>query len=77
MVMAFVTGVVVTVFERQGHKLIVGNGFVWDVREEKLYGDPKNALGGLVVPKTVMKTFLFTIRQSARPRDRRMMAQPF
>lgn len=35
----------VTVFERQGHKLIVGNGFVWDAREEKLYGDPKNALG--------------------------------
>ena len=35
----------VTVFERQGHKLIVGDGFVWDVREEKLFGDPKNALG--------------------------------
>lgn len=34
-----------TIFERQGHKLIVGNGFVWDAREEKLYGDPKNALG--------------------------------
>ena len=35
----------ITIFERQGHKLIVGNGFVWDAREEKLYGDPKNALG--------------------------------
>ena len=35
----------VTIFERQGHKLIVGNSFVWDAREEKLYGDPKNALG--------------------------------
>ena len=35
----------ITVFEQQGHKLIVGGGFVWDAREEKLYGDPKNALG--------------------------------
>lgn len=35
----------ITVFERQGHKLIVGDGFVWDAREEKLYGNPKNALG--------------------------------
>lgn len=35
----------VTVFERQGHKLIVGDGFVWDAREEKLYGNQKNALG--------------------------------
>lgn len=35
----------ITIFEWQGHKLIVGNGFVWDAREEKLYGDPKNALG--------------------------------
>ena len=35
----------ITIFERQGHKLIVGDGFVWDAREEKLYGDPKNALG--------------------------------
>lgn len=35
----------ITIFERQGHKLIVGNGFVWDARGEKLYGDPKNALG--------------------------------
>lgn len=35
----------ITVFERQGHKLIVGDGFVWDAREEKLFGDPKNALG--------------------------------
>lgn len=35
----------ITIFERQGHMLIVGNGFVWDAREEKLYGDPKNALG--------------------------------
>lgn len=35
----------ITIFERLGHKLIVGNGFVWDAREEKLYGDPKNALG--------------------------------
>lgn len=34
-----------TVFERQGHKLIVGDGFVWDAREEKLYGNQKNALG--------------------------------
>lgn len=29
----------ITVFERQGHKLIVGDGFVWDAREEKLYGN--------------------------------------
>lgn len=35
----------ITVFERQGHKLIVGDGFVFDAREEKLYGNPKNALG--------------------------------
>ena len=35
----------ITAFERQGHKLIVGDGFVWDAREEKLYGNPKNALG--------------------------------
>lgn len=35
----------ITVFEQKGHKLIVGDGFVWDVREEKLYGNPKNALG--------------------------------
>ena len=35
----------VTVFERQGHKLIVGDCFVWDAREEKLYGNPKNSLG--------------------------------
>lgn len=34
-----------TVFERQGHKLIVGDGFVWDAREEKLYGNQKGALG--------------------------------
>lgn len=34
-----------TIFERQGHKLIVGDGFVWDAREEKLYGNQKNALG--------------------------------
>lgn len=34
-----------TVFERQGHKLIVGDGFVWDAREEKLCGSQKNALG--------------------------------
>lgn len=34
----------ITVFERQCHKLIVGDGFVWDAREEKLYGNPKNAL---------------------------------
>ena len=31
--------------ERHHHKLIVGDGFVWDAREEKLYGNPKNALG--------------------------------
>lgn len=35
----------ITVFEQHGHKLIVGGGFVWDAREEKLYGNPKNALG--------------------------------
>lgn len=35
----------ITIFERQGHKLFVGNGFVWDAREEKLYGNPKDALG--------------------------------
>lgn len=34
-----------TVFERHGHKLIVGDGFVWDAREEKLHGNQKNALG--------------------------------
>ena len=34
-----------TVFERQGHKLIIGNGFVWDAREEKLYGNPNCVMG--------------------------------
>ena len=33
-----------TVIRPRGHKLIVGNGFVWDAREEKLYGDPSPAL---------------------------------
>lgn len=33
-----------TVFRHRGHKLIVGNGFVWDAQEEKLYGDPSPAL---------------------------------
>ena len=34
----------ITVFERLGHKLIIGDGFAWEAREEKLYGDPKHAL---------------------------------
>lgn len=34
----------ITVFEQLGHKLIVGDGFAWDAREEKLYGNPKPAL---------------------------------
>lgn len=33
-----------TVFEKNGHKLIAGNGFVWDAREEKLHGNPKSVL---------------------------------
>lgn len=62
----------ITVFERQGHKLIIGDGFVWDVREAQLYGNPKNALalfGGSEDCDEGVLVHYTSIRMAARRSD--------
>lgn len=67
----------VTVFERQGHKLIVGMALSGMRGKRSCTATPRTRWGSSAVLRTVMKTLLFTIHQSAWPCDGRMIAPTF